>query len=240
MIKKTLLLGFTAFCLVGFVLLGNWQLERRVWKLDLIAQLDAQLAKTAVAAPGPELWPQLDEGSAYRPVTVRGQFNHQQETLVQAMTKLGSGYWVLTPLTTDAGFDVLVNRGFVDAARRHQDSRIDSQVTGVVEVTGLLRLSEPNHRTFQRNQPQADRWYSRDVAAIGEKRGLAAERLAPYFIDANNSDAKQAWPVAGLTVVAFRNSHLSYAITWYSLALLCFICALIILRHRPQERGGAS
>ena len=36
----------------AFVALGVWQLERRAWKLDLIARVDARLAAAPVAAPG--------------------------------------------------------------------------------------------------------------------------------------------------------------------------------------------
>ena len=49
-----------------------------------------------------------------------GRFLHERETLVQAATELGAGYWVLTPLRTRRRLLVLVNRGFVPprAARR--------------------------------------------------------------------------------------------------------------------------
>ncbi len=46
-------------------------------------------------------------------VRVGGEFLNDRETLVQAVTEFGGGFWVLTPLRTDAGFTVLVNRGFV-------------------------------------------------------------------------------------------------------------------------------
>ena len=40
------------------------------------------------------------------------------DTLVKAVTELGGGFWVLTPLKTASGAIVLVNRGFVPADRR--------------------------------------------------------------------------------------------------------------------------
>ena len=107
------------------------------------------------------------------------------------------------------------------------------------ELSGLLRLSEPEGRLLQANQPEAERWYSRDVQAIGVRRGLPRDNLAPYFIDANATVQMPGkpieWPVAGLTVLSFRNTHLVYAITWYSLALLCVVAALLILRARPNR-----
>jgi surfeit locus 1 family protein len=41
-------------------------------------------------------------------------------------------------------------------------------------------------------------------------------------------------PVAGLTVIAFHNSHLVYAITWYTLALM--VAAAIWLGVRSETR----
>ncbi|TIU19009.1 MAG: SURF1 family protein, partial [Mesorhizobium sp.] len=39
-----------------FAGLGIWQLERRVWKLDLIARVDQRIHAPVVDAPGPESW----------------------------------------------------------------------------------------------------------------------------------------------------------------------------------------
>ena len=43
-----------------------------------------------------------------------------------AVTELGSGYWVLTPLAT-RGFTVLVNRGFVPQDRRDPATRLEGR-----------------------------------------------------------------------------------------------------------------
>jgi surfeit locus 1 family protein len=43
---------------------------------------------------------------------------------------------------------------------------------------------------------------------------------APYFIDADGSPNAGGWPIGGLTVVAFPNNHLIYALTWFALALM--------------------
>ena len=42
------------------------------------------------------------------------------------------------------------------------------------------------------------------------------------------------YPVGGLTVVAFRNSHLSYALTWFGLAILTVV-GLVILWRRGRD-----
>jgi cytochrome oxidase assembly protein ShyY1 len=97
---------------------------------------------------------------------------------------------------------------------------------GQANVVGLLRISEPGGGFLRKNDPAADRWYSRDVQAIAASRKLS--NVAPYFIDAEAAPrpASEAgkrptdYPIAGLTVIAFHNSHLVYALTWYALALM--------------------
>ena len=210
----------------GFIALGIWQLERRAWKLDLIARVERRVHAPPVSAPGPEHWPRLSTaGDEYRHVRVTGTFLHDRETPVRASTMLGSGWWVLTPLALPDDTVVLVNRGFVPPERRQRASRQTAEPQGEVVVTGLLRMSEPNGTVLQRNDPAAGRWVSRDVVAIALARGLP--RTAPYFIDADAPPQtlrppadELASPVAGLTVIAFRNDHLVYAITWFALALL--------------------
>ena len=45
--------------IAGFVALGVWQVERRAWKHDLIARVDARVAAAPVAPPAPADWPRV-------------------------------------------------------------------------------------------------------------------------------------------------------------------------------------
>jgi surfeit locus 1 family protein len=212
-VKRIVLAGLALLAIAGLVALGLWQLERRTWKLALIAQVERRLSGAPLPAPGPAMWPGIGKDDAYTRVTVHGTYAHDRETLVQAATTLGSGYWVLTPLATDAGFTVLVNRGFVPPDRKARPQL----PAGLVTVTGLLRITEPGGGFLRSNDPAADRWYSRDVAAIAARRQL--NRTAPYFVDADAA-SEPGWPRGGLTVIAFANSHLQYALTWFAMAAM--------------------
>lgn len=220
----------------SFVALGTWQIERRAWKLDLIERVEARVHAAPVAAPGEADWPAVNaDRHEYRPVQLSGTWLPGHDTLVQASTTLGSGYWVLTPLQRDDGSVVLVNRGFVPPAQRAAGSI--PLPPGQVTVTGLLRLTEPDGGFLRANDPAAGRWYSRDVDAIAHTHALA--RVAPYFVDAGADDAPRATgaPVPGLTVVRFHNSHLVYTITWYALALMSAGAALFLIRDARRRRG---
>ena len=205
--------------LAGLLGLGTWQMQRRAWKLDLIERVEARLRAAPVEAPGPAEWPRITEAAdAYRRVRLTGTFLDDRETLVQAVTAEGAGFWVMTPLRTAQGSIVLVNRGFVPPDLRAPESRPGGRIANETVVTGLLRLPEPGGAFLRSNDPVAGRWYSRDVAAIGRSRGLAP--VAPYFIDADARPDGSGWPLGGLTVVGFNNTHLVYALTWYALAVM--------------------
>ena len=247
--RSPLMLSLLGLCavtgVVGLTALGVWQLERRVWKLDLIAKVDERVQAAPVAAPGPSAWPAINaDDDEYRRVDISGHFLHDREALVQAVTERGSGYWVLTPLKTDAGFAVLVNRGFVPADKRNAADRAAGQTPGGTSVTGLLRMTEPHGAFLRANDAATDRWYSRDVEAIAAARGIT--NVAPYFIDADATPNPGGLPIGGLTVIAFRNTHLVYALTWFALALMLAALAIRIgleelrVRRSLQASSPAS
>lgn len=216
--KRLILIALALFATLGFVALGVWQVERRTWKLDLIAKVEARTH----AAPVPIA---DARGEEYRRVTLTGSFLNDRPTWVQALTECGAGFWLLTPMRTGQG-TVLVNRGFVPdrAPRRGPD--------GPATVTGLLRLSEPGGGFLRANDPAAGRWYSRDVAAIARARNLGP--VAPFFVDADATPNPGGYPLGGLTVVQFNNNHLVYALTWFGLAGLSAFAAFLLLRSRAR------
>lgn len=210
-------LSLTAF--VVLIALGVWQIERRAWKLALIDRVEQRVHAPAQPIPSPAAWPAVSSANdEYRHVSLKGRFLHDRETLVQAVTEEGPGYWVLTPLQRDDGTQVLVNRGFVPSERRDPSTRRDGNSDGPVEITGLLRITEPKGGFLRNNLPQHNRWYSRDVAAIAAARGL--ENIAPFFVDADAGSQSGPGPIGGLTVIRFPNNHLIYALTWFALAFM--------------------
>lgn len=232
--------AFAALCLAltaGFTALGVWQVERRAWKLDLIDKVETRIH--AAPAPLPADW---NGDHAYRRVRATGQFLHDRETFVQAVTARGPGWWVIIPLRVmqadSAGPRlILVNRGYVPNDRRDQATRRAALPAGMVTVTGLLRDDEPGGAFLRSNDPVADRWFSRDVTAIAASRGLPS--VAPMFIDADAAPNPGGYPVGGLTVVAFRNNHLMYAITWFGLAALSLFGAVKVIRSRARPSQNA-
>jgi surfeit locus 1 family protein len=221
---------------VGFVALGIWQVERLHWKLDLIARVDARVHAEPQMAPGPTAWPSINANDdEYRHVRLDGTLINADETPVYAVTDLGPGFWILTPLKSPDGTITLVNRGFVPTDKRNPETRPEGETDGPVTITGLLRINEPKGTLLRSNVPADERWYSRDVTAMAAARGLTD--VAPYFIDADAKPNPGGLPVGGLTQIVFPNSHLIYAFTWFGMAIMSLGMTgyLIFLeRQRPS------
>lgn len=219
---------------VLFLSLGIWQVERLQWKLDLIARVDARVHAEPVAAPGPDDWANVNQkDDEYRHVTLTGTYLNDKEVLVHALTERGAGYWVLTPMRSPNGALTFINRGFVPSDKRDPSLRQEMQISGETTVTGLLRMPEPDGFFLRPNDPARNDWNSRDVTAFAQKDNLGA--VAPYFIDADATANAGALPIGGLTVVKFRNSHLSYAITWFALAAMVAGAAIFVWRHERKS-----
>lgn len=244
---------FTFLTLLG---LGTWQLYRLQWKLTLIERVEQRVHAAPVTVPGPDRWALITaESDEYRHVQLRGTYLYQFTTKVQALTELGSGYWLLTPLRDSNGNIVFINRGFAASELADRIIRHESAVGGDCRqpdaigcepftVTGLLRISEPEGGFLRKNAPTAGRWFSRDIPALAAAHGLAG--AAPYFIDADKASASRSaleqalQPVGGLTVISFQNNHLVYALTWYALALMMAGGFLWAAREERKSRRSGT
>jgi surfeit locus 1 family protein len=217
--------GLAALAVLAILIgLGTWQLQRKAWKEDLIAQIETR----AYGEPGDILpeseWPawRADQDE-FRKVRVTGSFLHAFEAPVYGLARgerQGApiqGYYLITPLKIGSGAIVMVNRGFVPTDLRDPGTRPKSQPTGEVTITGLIRAPEARNSFTPDDDPARNQWFARDPQAMAAARNL--ERVAPFLIDADASPNPGGWPRGGQTPLTLPNSHLQYVITWYGLAL---------------------
>jgi surfeit locus 1 family protein len=223
--RSVILAGiFSAIGIAILLGLGFWQLERRVWKEELIARIEARTNAPPAEVASEGEWKNVNaERDEYRRVAARGTFRHDREVQVYTVVSeqkgrmAGPGYWVMTPLELSSGGMVIVNRGFVPLDRRSPGSRTAGQVSGQTTVTGLLRMPEQATPFSPENDPARNAWYRRDAGEIA--RALKLERVAPFTIDADATPNPGGLPEGGRTRISFPNDHLQYAITWFGLAL---------------------
>ncbi|XP_069097904.1 surfeit locus protein 1 [Pleurodeles waltl] len=206
--------------------LGTWQVQRRRWKLKLIADLEARVRAEPIPLPTDPL--ELKE-LEYRPVKVRGRFDHSKELYIQPRSlvdpereareagKLASsadsGANVITPFyCTDLGVTILVNRGFVPRKKLNPSTRSRGQIEDEVELVGIVRLSETRKPFVPQNDIERNHWHYKDLEAMGRVTGAE-----PILIDANLKSTVPGGPIGGQTRVTLRNEHMQYIVTWYGL-----------------------
>jgi surfeit locus 1 family protein len=222
--------------------LGNWQIERLHWKLDLIEQRRSALTAPPIRLTSQDLSPEALSGLPdFRRVSVSGTLLNNNEFYLTAQFKGDqSGWHVITPLSLEDGGTVLIDRGFVPLDRKLPATRAEGELSGTVTVTGILRRPHGPGTFTPANQPGDNIWFLIDPAAMAKAAGI--EAVPNVFIDADASPNPGGLPIGGQTPTTLDNPHLQYAVTWYSLAGLLSVVYLIYCRrylidHRRQVVG---
>ncbi len=242
-----------ALTLVGlFVNFGFWQLRRLAQRdatnVLLEARLNAppqpfsQLARTySLTAPEGE-----ENSAVYRRASVSGRFDTAGEVLLRSRALDGQpGYHVLTPLRFAEDRALLVDRGWIPF-ELDTPPIIEAAPPERVQVTGVLYPSqEPpaGGGLFDRlglvqkdpAEGELDAVFFVNPARIGV--GLPYT-LEPVYLELSTQTPTQSGrlPVPPPAPVITRGSHLSYALQWFSFALIGVVGYGALLRStlRPD------
>jgi surfeit locus 1 family protein len=205
------------FGLIILIGLGFWQLYRLHWKEGLIADLEARLS-----APPVSLSDAVDHPAEFLHVKASGSFEHQGELFMLDSEGGRPGWRVVTPLESDDGIFVLVDRGFVVDEERDPSRRPGSQPQGHVEVSGYVSRHQAARGLFTPdNDAAADNWYWWDVPAmLASGRVDPGSRVAPFILHVLPGDDRDAVPQPSPPAPGLTNNHLQYALTWFGLAIV--------------------
>ncbi len=235
----------TLIALAILFALGTWQLQRRAWKLDLIAQTERRLGEAPIAFADALARARSGEDMEYAPVFLDGVFDNAREARVFGLLDGAAGVYVFTPMTPqdaqgafvegpEEGAVVYVNRGFAPQAFRDRQTRLDGDIDGPTRVEGLFRASERRRGVDAMVKPadaaDDNLYYTRDPAALAAAAGVDT---VDYYIDSFGRDNAAPWPKGGVTRLEFSNRHLEYASTWFGLgAALIGVYLAFSLRRR--------
>lgn len=201
--------------------LGTWQVQRLIWKEDLLAAIAQRSQADPVGVPEIEAMIAASEPIEYRTAFAEGQFVNSGEQHFFATFNGQSGFYVYTPLALADGRFLFVNRGFVPYDLKEPATRPESLLEGEQRITGLARtkLEQKPSMVVPDNDEQANIYYWKDLDRMAASAGLAADKVLPFFLDADATPVPGGLPKGGVTVIDLPNNHLQYAITWYGLAL---------------------
>jgi surfeit locus 1 family protein len=202
--------------------LGTWQVYRLRWKEGILAEI-------AAAEQHPPA-PLTDHPPEYGRISVTGHFRFDKALNLGVDvrdTTRGSvmGHYELVPLERDNGPAVLVNRGWVPETAKPNDP------TGSVTVTGYVRPGD-HPSWFTPADDFANREvYVLDPPAIAAALGIGP--VEPFSLTVLGLVPDGVYPVPAADFPRPPNNHLSYAITWYSLAAILVVMFVVRVRANP-------
>ncbi len=214
----------TTVMLVVLLGLGTWQVQRRDWKLGVLAQIGAAEQNPPVPL-GPSLPP-------FAKVTVTGTLRPDLAAYYGAEARDLRGGTVLgaqmiVPLQRPNAKPVLVDLGWVADGERSSLAL----PSGETSVTGFIRPGETPGWFAPSDDVAGRRFYTLNPEAIAAAVGLPAAE--PFVLVALGDAPAKPDPARHLPTLP--NNHLQYAITWYSLAAV--LAAVFVLYRRKAARA---
>lgn len=205
------------------IALGVWQLERKVWKENLIATLAERMSAAPSPLPPRAEWQSLAAASdEFRRIRMRAQLDPQREARVYSGGAglrddvKGPGYFAFAPARLSDGSIVVVNRGHVDNHNPDASLKPIAVPDTAVEIVGVLRWPEPGGSFVTPHSERQDLWFVRDHRAMAARYGWG--EVAPFYTEMESPTPAGGVPRPGKLTVKLRNDHLGYALTWFGLA----------------------
>lgn len=193
--------------------LGTWQVQRLAWKEALLAEIDERIAGDPKALPA-EPNPETDR---YLPVSVEGEMLADEIHVLVSVKQVGPGYRIIAPFRTEDRV-ILVDRGFVPTT-----AKIAKRETGPMTVTGNLHWPDEIDGYTPDPDVEGNIWFARDVPAMAEVLGAD-----PVMVIASNETDPSIRPLP-VDTAGIPNDHLSYAITWFGLAVVWVAMTILFL-----------
>ena len=199
--------------------LGIWQVQRLSWKEGVLATIESRIAAAPVSLPDQP----TEEQDRYLSVQVTGELLPHELHVFWVTGGQGAGYRVISPLVTETGRRILIDRGYIASADKGA-----ARASGPVTLTGNLLWPDEGDWTTPAADEASNILYARDLAYLATR--LDTEPL--LLVVREGETGAKALPVS---TDGIPNNHLQYAITWFSLALIWAAMTLaFILRTRSK------
>jgi cytochrome oxidase assembly protein ShyY1 len=216
---------------ITFVNLGFWQLRR----LDERREYNALVTQRLESAPVPleELLQTVGtdvDALEFRRVVVSGRFQPEGQLLTAPRSRDGRpGPQVLTVLELEGGDPVLVDRGWIPFDRNAD--RPPPAPDGPVRIGGIVRSPEPG------SIGTGDQVARIDPRQIADRVGRP---LPGYYVQLwdQQPPLPAGAPLPGRTPEVTEGSHQSYALQWFSFALIALVGYPILVWRTARERAA--
>ncbi len=231
------LLAFALLIAVTCVGLGIWQIARLHQKQQYNAAVRAGLA----AAPEPvsTLLPVGTDPQTvrYRRAAASGTYDVDREIVLYGRSREGqAGNHLLTPLVMADGSAVIVDRGWVPVGISAPGDAAAAPPSGPVEVDGVLFASEGGPPGSVGTVSPAETTLARvDLARI---QAQLPYPIAPVYLLLQTQSPAQAssLPIPATLPKLSEGPHLSYAVQWFTFAMIALIGFIVLALRERRER----
>jgi surfeit locus 1 family protein len=201
--------------------LGTWQVQRLHWKRGVLAQIERAEAAPPVPLSG--------EPDPYTKVEVTGHLRDDLSATYGADvrdTRAGPvlGTQLIEPLERANGHPLLVDRGWIPDKLPHTAAPSEGEVT----LQGYVHPGDKPGLFSATDSPATRQFYTLDPSVIGQALGLS--RVAPFVLIAMGPAPPAGYPDPARHLPRPPNNHLSYAITWYGLAVALVVIFVVWAR----------
>ena len=209
---------------IVLLLLGQWQLDRLVWKRSILSEIESKISGLPQPLPA-----DVEETvHKYLPVQLSGKLKGSFIKVMASQKFIGAGYRIIAPFKLEAGSIILVDLGFI----RHEFAP-NISLGDYLSITGNLHW--PNEVDFFTPDPDQKNniWFARDVNELSKELGtepilVVAKSFSPSIIHLD--------PLP-INTENIPNNHKQYAITWFSLAFIWLGMGVFFIYRTSVNRG---
>jgi cytochrome oxidase assembly protein ShyY1 len=232
-------IGFAVAC---YTLLAPWQFGREAQRDAQQQAIDAADATPPV--PLAELSPAgtgVSAGIEWRQVRVTGTYLPEAETLVRLRVVDGApAFEVLTPLRTDDGRQLLVDRGYVPAGSGAAVPEVAAAPTAPVSLVARLRVDETDPKARPGTVLDGKRQvWAADSRAVAAATGTALE---PGYLtlEAGQPGVLQPVPAVPTAAGSAPFTNFSYALQWLTFGAIAIFALVWFVRLELLQRSGKA
>lgn len=237
-------IGGFVFCIIfsiGTVFLGEWQMDRRMEKLDEINKIVGNYDIDPVPfAEAGQLFYNFDEADKWTPVIMQGQYLAEDTLVARNRPRAGvPGFQVLVPFETDTGERILVDRGWLPIGKdATAPDTIPAPPQGQARI--IVRVV-PGEDTIDRDAP-AGQVASIHLPTINTQLGYPVADQA-YGRMAAESPEMDTVPQQMPEPQRDEGPHLSYSMQWFTFGIMSFavwgwLAYQKAVRNREDELYG--
>lgn len=203
--------------------LGLWQMDRLAWKQNVLADINTRLT----AAPAPLPATPTEAADEYMAITLTGQTVGPELHVLTSGTAAGTGYRVIRAFETTQGRRILVDAGLLPL-----EDKTAPPAAQTGRLTGTLIWPDDVNSATPAPDLAKNIWFGRDVVTMSD-----ALNTEPLMVVARSlTPADPRTTLLPVDTAGIKNDHLSYALTWFGLAIVWAIMSLFLISRTLRTK----